>query len=129
MFLGLLLFLNGIAAQQQQTETTNQKLDKLLAGQELQQTTEFASRLANSDLSWNKDIISKIAEKIAESEQTLVAGLESIVLEVQSVELIIQAAYGFNKTLNQLVEENKTLRNRQAAAAAISVCQLLVVII
>ena len=34
-----------------------------------------------------------------------------------------------HKTLNQLVEENKTLRNRQAAAAAISVCQLLIVII
>ena len=48
---------------------------------------------------------------------------------MQSVELIIQAATGFNKTLNQLVEENKTLRNRQAAAAAISVCQLLIVII
>ena len=107
MIIALFLFLNGIAAQ----ETTDQELGKLLAGQELQQTVEFASTLANNEISWYKDIISKIAEKIAESEQTLVAGLESIVLEVQSVELIIQAATGFNKTLNQLVEENKTLRN------------------
>ena len=44
---------------------------------------------------------------------------------MQSVELIIQAATGFNKTLNKLVEENKTLKQRQAAAAVISVCQLL----
>ena len=50
-------------------------------------------------------------------------------MEVQSVELIIQAATGFNKTLNHLVEENKTLKGRQAAAAGISVCQLLIVII
>ena len=45
------------------------------------------------------------------------------------VELIIQAAIGFNKILNQLVEENETLRNRQAAAVVLQVTQFLMVIL
>ena len=45
------------------------------------------------------------------------------------IELITQAAVGFNKTLNQLVEENETLRNRQAAAAVLQVIQFLMVIL
>ena len=54
----------------------------------------------------------------------------AILLEVESnVELIIQAAIGFNRTLDQLVEENETLRNRQAAAAVLSVCQLLIFLV
>ena len=56
---------------------------------------------------------------ISRDFQTLEDKLESVIL----------AANGFNQMLNQLVEENKTLRNRQAAAAVISVCQLLIVII
>ena len=113
MIIALFLFLNGIAAQ----ETTEQKLDKLLAGQELQQTVEFPSTLASNEISWYQDIISKIAE----SDQTLVAGLESIVLEVQSVELIIQADYGFNKTLNELEEENKHLnKSKQRLQLSVS---------
>ena len=101
MLLALFLFLNRVAAQEPQAGLV-EKLDKLLAGQEKQRTLEFASTLANNDISWYKDIISKIAEKIAESDQTLVDGLNSIILEVQSVELILQAAIEFNKTLNQL---------------------------
>ena len=42
MFLALLLFLNGIAAQQQQTETTDQKLDKLLVHLETLATQAIA---------------------------------------------------------------------------------------
>ena len=42
---------------------------------------------------------------------------------------VILAANEFNQTLNHLLEENETLRKRQAAAAAISVTQLLIVII
>ena len=78
---------------------------------------EFAATIANNDNSNTQMILAKIEE----SDQTLAAKLDSVILEVQSIELIIQAAYGFNKTLNELVEENKTLKLRQAAAAAISV--------
>ena len=104
MFLALLLFLNGIAAQQQQTETTDQLLAKLLAPRIGCATQAIADTYMNS---------------ISRDFQTLEDKLESVIL----------AANGFNQMLNQLVEENKTLRNRQAAAAVISVCQLLIVII
>ena len=56
----------------------------------------------------------------------IVARLDSVDSEI---ELITQAAIGFNKTLNQLVEENETLRNRQAAAAVLQVIQFLMVIL
>ena len=124
MLLALFLVLNGIAAQEPQAGLVD-KLDKLLAGQELQETAEFAARKANSASSHRQSIHAKIEE----SEQTLAARLDSVILEVQSVELIIQAATGFNKTLNQLVEENKTLKGRQAAAAALQVCQFFIAII
>ena len=71
----------------------------LLAGQEFQETAEFAARKANSTSSHRQSIHAKIEE----SEQALAARLDSVILEVQSVELIIQAATGFNKTLNQLM--------------------------
>ena len=45
------------------------------------------------------------------------------------VELIIQAAIGVNKTLNQLVKEDESLRNRQSAEAVLQVIQLLMVIL
>ena len=64
----------------------------LLAGQELQETAEFAARKAKRASSHRQSIHAKIEE----SEQTLAARLDSVILEVQSVELIIQAAYGFN---------------------------------
>ena len=100
-------------------------MDRILANQEFQESAESAARRSNSTSSYFQNVLVKIEE----SDQNLAAKLDSVILEVQSVELIIQAATGFNKTLNQLVEENKTLRNRQAAAAAISVCPLLIVII
>ena len=87
----------------------------------MQEKAEWADSRANSASSQLRDILAKIEA----AEQTVAARLNSVILEVQSVELIIQAATGFNKTLNELVEENKTLKQRQAAAAAISVCQLL----
>ena len=104
MLLALFLVRSGIAAKEPQAgETTIHKLDTLLL-------------LAEQERVWL-------------SEQNLVARLGSIILEVQSVELIIQAATEFNKMLNQLVEENKTLKGRQAAAAILQVCQFLLVII
>ena len=102
-----------------------EKLDKLLAGKEKQRTLEFALTLANNDISWYQDVISKIAE----SDQNLVAGLERIILEVQSLEWIIQAATGFNKTLKQLQNDIQTLTGKQAAAAVLQVSQFLLVII
>ena len=124
MFLALFLFLKGLAAQESQAVLV-EKLDKLLAGKEKQRTLEFALTLANNDISWYQDVISKIAE----SYQNLVAGLERIILEVQSVEWIIQAATGFNKTLKQLQNDIQTLTGKQAAAAALQVSQFLLVII
>ena len=86
MFLPILfLFLNRIAAQESQAETTDQKLDRLLAGQELQERVEYAERRANSAGSYRRDILAKIEA----AEQTLAARLDSVILEVQSVELII----------------------------------------
>ena len=70
----------------------------------MQDTKVFSARRENSASSQRQDIEDK---------------LDSVIL----------AANGFNQTLNHLLEENKTLRNRQAAAAALSVCQLLIVII
>ena len=77
---------------------------KLLTGLELQDTKAFSARRENSASSQRQDLEDK---------------LDSVIL----------AANGFNQTLIQILEENKTLRNRQAAAAAISVFQLLIVII
>ena len=73
-----------------------EKLDKLLAGQGLQETTEFDARKANSACSHRQDILAKIEE----SKQTLAARLDSVILKVNSVELIIQAATGFKKRVN-----------------------------
>ena len=125
----LFLFMNRVAAQEpHQPNPINavlvDKLDRLLAGQELQETAEFAARKANSASAKLQNIL----DKIEESKQTLAARLDSVILEVQSVELIIQAATGFNKTLNQQQDDLQTVKGRQAAAAAISVCQLLLVV-
>ena len=54
----------------------------------------------------------------------MAARLNSVILEVQSVELIIQAATGFNKTLNQQQDDLQTVTGRQAASAALQVVQL-----
>ena len=101
MFLPILfLFLfHGIAAQAQQTDIVGQKLDSLSANQGI------------------------LAGNINDNQQTLTARLDSVDSEA---ELIIQAAIGFNKTLNQLQDDLQTVKQRQAAAAAISVCQLLI---
>ena len=127
----LFLFLNGVAAQETQKPEVNpsnalffDKMDRLLAGQELQETAEGAARKANSAISQLRDILAKIEA----AEQTIAARLDGVILEVQSVELIIQAAIGFNETLNQLQDDLQTVKGRQAAAVAISVCQLLLVI-
>ena len=106
MFLALLLFLNGAygQSQQQQTETTDQLLAQLLAPR-----TGCAKG----------GVVDKYMNVISSNFRDLEDKLDSVIL----------AANGFNQTLNHLLEENKTLRSRQAAAAAISVCQLLVVII
>ena len=106
----LVLFITGCITQAQaqtQTETTDQMLAKLLAPRTGCHTKAVADTYMNA---------------LSRRFTTLDGKLEEVVLEVQSVELIIQAATGFNKMLNQLVEENKTLKQRQAAAAAISVC-------
>ena len=47
MLLALFLVLNGIAAQEPQAVLVD-KLDKLLADQEFQETTEFVARKANN---------------------------------------------------------------------------------
>ena len=120
----LFLFLNGAAAQEPQAVLVD-KLDKLLAGQETLQTHVVADIYQNA----NGALFRSINAKIEEGDQTLVARLDSIILEVQSVQLIIEAATGFNKTLNQLMAENKTLKRRQAAAAILQVCQFLIVIL
>ena len=67
-----------------------------------------------------------ITDNLGDSHDTLVARLDSV---DSQVELVTQAAIGFNKTLNQLVVENETLRNRQAAAAVLQVTQFLMVIL
>ena len=51
----LFLFLNGIAAQESQAEIADQKLDRLLAGQELQETAEWADKKRNNALSQLRD--------------------------------------------------------------------------
>ena len=71
-------------------------------------------------------ILLEVEGNISANHASLVARLNS---QDSEVELIIQAAIGFNKTLNQLVEENETLRNRQAAAAVLQVTQFLMVIL
>ena len=88
----LFLFLNGVAAQETQKPAVNTsnaiffaKMDRLLAGQELQETAEWADRKANSASSQLRDILAKIEA----AKQTLAARLDSVILEVQSVELII----------------------------------------
>ena len=121
------LFLNGVASQEpHQPNPINAvlvvKLDRLLAGQELQEAAEWAARRANSAISQLRDILSKIEE----SKQILAARLDSVILEVQSVELIIQATTGFNKTLNQLQDDLQTVKGRQAAAAAVAVFQCVI---
>ena len=64
MLLALFLFLNGVAAQTTSpvsTETTNHKLDRLLRYvQEKQHTSEFASKIANSDSDKFQRIIKSI---------------------------------------------------------------------
>ena len=60
-------------------------LDKLLAGQELQETDERAGRRSNSASARFQDILAKIEA----AEPTVAARLNSVILEVQSVELII----------------------------------------
>ena len=69
-------------------------LAKLLVGQETLATRAIGDRSTRAHLEWF---------------QTLQAKLEEVILEVQSVELIIQAANGFNNMLDELVEENKAL--------------------
>ena len=57
----MFLFLNGIAAQEPQTETTNQKLDKLISyAQEKLHTWELAAQIANSDNSKFEGVITSI---------------------------------------------------------------------
>ena len=106
MFLPILFLFHGIAAQAQQTvnprpATVDRKLDHLFAN------------------------LGVVDGNINDNHETLVARQDSVDSEV---ELIIQAAIGFNKTLNKLVEENTTLRNRQAAAAVHQINQFLLVI-
>ena len=87
-------------------QSLDDKLDKLLTGQELQ-----GRHIAS--------VQARLENKATSQRQVLDDKLDSVIL----------AANEFNQTLNHLLEENKTLRNRQAAAAAISVTQLLIVII
>ena len=77
-------------------------------------------------LNHNYAILLDVESNISHNHGQLLNRLDSVDSEV---ELIIQAAIGFNKTLNQLVEENETLRNRQAAAAVLQVTQFLMVIL
>ena len=56
----LFMFLNGIAAQESQTEPGDQKLDRRLAGQELKETA----------LSQLRDIVAKIEAANQTSSQT-----------------------------------------------------------
>ena len=92
----LFLFITGCFTQTQtQTESTDQKLDRILAS-------------------------------IVDATNGRVLDHSRFVDELNSV---ILAANEFNQTLNHLLEENETLRKRQAAVAAISVSQLLIVII
>ena len=116
----LVLFITGCFTQAQaqaqvqaqaqtQTETTDQKLDRILAS--IEQKNDYANLRAQN----------RVVEHSKLKDE-----LDNVIL----------AANGFNQTLNHLgglvrlvLEENKTLRNRQAAAAAISVSQLLIVII
>ena len=114
MFLALLLFLNLLHGSCCQTETTDQMLAKLLAPRTGCHTKAVADTYMNA---------------LSRRFTALDGKLEEVVLEAQSVELIIQAATGFNKTLNQLQDDLQTVKGRQAAAAAISVCQLLLVIV
>ena len=105
----LVLFITGCITQAQaqtQTETTDDKLDKLLTGQ------EFQGRVTAS-------VCQRLENEATSQRQALDDKLDSVIL----------AANEFNQTLNHLLEENETLRKRQAAAAAISVTQLLIVII
>ena len=90
------------AQAQTQTETTDQKLDRILAS--IEQKNDYANGRARNR---------------AVEHTKLKDELDNVIL----------AANGFNQTLNHLLEENETLRKRQAAAAAISVSQLLIVII
>ena len=84
------------------SETTNQKLDRILAS--IEQKNDYANGRARNR---------------AVEHTKLKDELDNVIL----------AANGFNQTLNHLLEENETLRKIQAAAAAISVTQLLIVII
>ena len=65
-------------------------------------------------------------EKIKANHVSLVVRLGSVDWEV---ELIIQAAIGFDKTLNELQDDIQTVKQRQAAAAVLSVCQLLIFLV
>ena len=101
----LFLFLNGIAAQEPQTETTNEKLDKLLSYvQEKLHISEFASNIANSESGKIQRIITSIE-----------AGCRIILDNLE------------NK-MCPFCEACEVMKGRQAAATAISVCQLLLVI-
>ena len=97
----LFLFITGCIAQVQAqaqaqasvvSETTNQKLDRILAS--IEQKNYYASRRARNR---------------ALAEHNVTTRLD-----------------GFNKTLNQLQDDLQTVKERQAAAAAISVGQLLI---
>ena len=102
----LVLFITGCITQAQAqaqasvvTETTDQKLDRILAN--IEQKNDYANVRARNR---------------AVEHTKLKDELDNVIL----------AANGFNQTLNHLLEENETLRKRQAAAAAISVAQLLI---
>ena len=73
-FFSLFLVLNGIAAQEPQAVLL-EKLDKLLAGQGLQETREFDARKANSACSHRR--ISLLRKKTDSSSQTGQRDLES----------------------------------------------------
>ena len=60
----------------------------MLAGQDLQKPAEWADRKSNNAFSQLQDIVAKIEA----TKQTLAARLYNLILEVQSVDLIILAA-------------------------------------
>ena len=122
------LTLSCVCAQETDTRfkvETSQKLDGVvyqLSAIDKRLTTAFQGGLASNEQaqalnSRHTEIISlqgqhasSIETKVTETEQTLVARLDSIILEVQSVQLILDAAAEFKITLNQLAAENKTLK-------------------